>query len=295
LNFTQGVAMQLEWALVLFTSAVGVFCIPLLPAFMEMRRKRPYVLAIDRQDDGSSAYAALKLTADAPVMGDLHIQSGHHMGTANCLGHLYVGHNASIDAAQAQHIFLHAGATVREVASAVQTVCVQADCQFTWLDAPTVSFVATDSQTETTEDAADVALAPTALALAGKREKFIRIQGSWHPEPQAQMHGDYVVTKDVDLAQGCEVFGSIKAYGNVKLGAYSRVHGSVFAEGAIEVSAATKVLGVVSAGQAVSLHGGSVVGHVSQLSSVSAPRIVAHAGAVVHGSVRASTLGRSTA
>jgi cytoskeletal protein CcmA (bactofilin family) len=288
--------MQLEWAVILFTLAVGVFAIPLLPAFVEMRRKHPYVLAIDSQDDGSSAYAAQKLTVDAgdaPVMGDVHIQPRHHRGTANCTGQLYVANNASVSAAHARHIFLQAGATVHEVASAVQTLSVQPDCQFTWLDAPTIRFVATDSEVEATEDAVHVVLPTSNVRRAGKREKFVRIHGDWHPEPQAQMHGDYVVTGDVDLAQGCEVFGNIKAYGNVTLGAHSCVHGSVFAEGSIEVSPAAKVLGVVSAYQTVQLHDGSVVGHIDQLSSVSAPRIVAHAGAVVHGSVTASTQGES--
>jgi cytoskeletal protein CcmA (bactofilin family) len=288
--------MQLEWALVLFTLAIGVFAIPLLPAFVEMRRKRPYVLAIDRQDDGSSAYAAQKLAADAgdaSVMGDVHIQPRHHRGTANCTGHLYVANNASVSAAHAQHIFLQAGATVHEVASAVQTLSVQPDCQFTWLDAPTIRFIAADSQVETSAAAVHVALPPPDLGQAGKRRKFVRISGDWHSEPQAQMRGDYVVTQNVDLAQGCEVYGNIKAYGNVKLGAHSCVYGSVFSEGSIEVSSAAKVLGVVSAYQTVLLHEGSVVGHIDQLSSVSAPRIVAHAGAVVHGSVTASTQGES--
>jgi cytoskeletal protein CcmA (bactofilin family) len=288
--------MQLEWALVLFALTIGVFSIPLLPALIEVCRKQPYVLAIDRQDDGSSAYAALKSIAhagDVSVIGNMHIQPGHHMGTANCTGLLYLATNASASAAHALHIFLQAGATVYKVASAVQTLSVQPGCRFTWLDAPTVKFVATDSQVQTTSDAEHIALPPPDLGQTGKREKFVRIHGHWHPEPRMQMRGDYVVTEDVDLAQGCEVFGNIKAYGNVKLGARSCVHGSVFAEGRIEVLPAAKVLGVVSAGQAVLLHGGSSVGHISQLGSVSAPSIVAHAGAQVHGSVRASAQGES--
>ncbi len=296
MNFTQILATQLPWTLALFGLAVGVFSIPLLPALVEMLRKRPYVLNIDRQDDGSSAYAAKKSMLDAGeavVTGDMHIQPGRDMGTTHCTGYLFVAHHASVSAAQAQHIFLQAGSTVREVAAAVQTLTVQPDCQFAWLDAQTVCFIAAGAQEAAGRRKIDDDLPLSALQQSGTKEKFVRIEGSWQPAPRTQVRGDCVVTQDVYLARECQIFGNIKAYGNVKLGAYSCVHGSVFADGSIEISPSARVFGVVSSAHSVVLHQGSVVGHIDQLSSVSAPHIVAHAGALVHGSVRASTLGQS--
>lgn len=298
MNFSQIFSTQLPWALALFVVALSVFSIPLLPALVEMLRKRPYVLAIDRQDDGSSAYAAKKSMLDAGetvVTGDMHVQPGRDIGTTHCTGYLFVAHHASVSTAQAQHIFLQTGATVRAVAAAVQTLTVQPDCQFAWLDAQSVCFIAAGGQEAAGRRKMDDDLPLPALQQGGSKEKFVRIQGSWQPAPKTQVRGDCVVTEDVYLARECQVLGSIKAYGNVKLGAYSCVHGSVFADGSIEMAPSARVFGVVSSAHSVVLHQGSVVGHIDQLSSVSAPHIVAHAGAMVHGSVRAGTHGQSKA
>jgi hypothetical protein len=288
--------MQQQWALVLFLLALGMFLIPLWPAILEMRRKGSHVLAIDREDDGSSAYAALlalKNSGEDLAQGNLYVQSEGRMNTAACTGDLHIGSGASINVARAKDIFLNAQATVNEVASATQTLWVQPNCQFRWLDAPTVQFTATGGNALAVEnDLSALSSARGEGGLAGKR-KFTRIEGNWQPGPDTEVHGDYVVTADVELGRDCAVFGNIKAYGSVRLREKSFVRGSVFAEGDVELSPAAQVLGVVCAGQKALLHRGSVVGRISQLSSVSAPSILAHAGARVHGSVRARNHGRS--
>jgi cytoskeletal protein CcmA (bactofilin family) len=290
--------MQAEWTAVLFILTIGLFTVPLWPAFIEIRRKTPYVLAIDRKNDGSSDYAALQAiqhNEDALVMGNLRVESGASIATAQCTGDLHVGQGTSISALRAQHIYLNAAVTVHDVASATHTLSVQPDCQFCWLDAPVVKFIAaTDNAPLIPHCNEDIPL-QLEDELRHKQDKFTRIDGNWHIEQKTQLLGNYVVTQDVVLASDCKVLGNIKAYGNVKLCERSQVHGSVFAEGRIELSSAATVLGVVSSRQAVLLQAGSVVGHVNQLSSVSAPYIVAHAGAIVHGSVRARMQGWSHA
>jgi hypothetical protein len=290
--------MHQQWALVLFALALAVFSVPLWPALIEMRRKRADVLAIDRQDDGTSGYAALQALENdskAIAAGNLHIGPGRGVLTAACTDGLQLGRGASINVARAPYISLYAQARVHDVASATDTLWVQPDCQFRWLDAPTVKFTPAGGDAPCAANDSGAQASVPLAGTAGARKKFTRVEGDWHPDPHSEIDGDYVVTADVNLAQGCVLFGNLKAYGNVKLGANSLVQGSVFAEGSIELSPAAQVLGVVSAGRQVRLRGGSVVGCIGQLSSVSAPSIVAHAGAQVHGSVRARKRGWSCA
>jgi hypothetical protein len=288
--------MHQQWAVVLFALALAVFSVSLWPALMEMRRKRANVLAIDRQDDGTSGYTALQALKNdrkAVAAGNLHIGPGHGVMTAACTDGLHLGRGASINAALAPYISLYAQTTIHDVASATDTLWVQPDCQFRWLDAPTVKFTPVGGDVPCTANDSGARASVPLAGAAGARKKFTRVEGDWRPDPHSKIDGDYVVTADVNLAQGCVLFGNLKAYGNVKLEPNSFVHGSVFAEGSIELSPAAQVLGVVSAGRQVRLRGASVVGRIGQLSSVSAPSIVAHAGAQVHGSVRARKRGWS--
>ncbi len=251
--------MHFVWAMLLFVMTILMFSVPLWPAFWELRRKSSLSLSIDRSDDGSPKYAAsLKHGANQPVLE--------------------------------QYLVLAHGTVSLEVICATESIKVQPHCEFTWLDAQTVEFVALNSATEPT-----VAKNKTTPdALGGSSEKFQRIQGQWQTSPCAQVHGDYVVTQDVLLTQGTTVWGNIKSYCNVYIAEGAVVHGSVFAKKDIVLREGAVVFGVVSAGQKITMLASSVVGHVTQLSSVTAPRVQAHAGARVHGSVKAQILGVSS-
>jgi cytoskeletal protein CcmA (bactofilin family) len=254
------------------------------------------MLDIDRQNDGSSAYAAtlaLKSDGQTQTAGDMHIPAQGHVASVDCVGDLHMGPGATAHVVRATYIFLDEAATVRDVACASEMMCVQPHCLFRWLDAPTIAFTASARDNPLAKNAALPASLPDTGIPAKKQKKFTRIEGSWKPQPQTQLDGDYVVTMDVELAQGCIVAGSIKAYGNVILGERSGVLGSVFSAGKVELLPAAQVLGVISAGREVHLHAGSAVGRVDQLSSVNAPMIVAHAGAWVHGSLKARRHGQS--
>jgi cytoskeletal protein CcmA (bactofilin family) len=289
---------QLSWTLLLFAVTLGVFSVPLWPAFWELRRKGAHMLAIDRQNDGSAVYAALlalRNSGQTQTLQDIHIQSHTHVDAVDCVGDVHVGKSASANAARATYIFLDESSTVRNVACASDMLCVQPDCLFRWLEAPTITFTSLEQDAAHAKTIYKTPPIQPNTINPNKQKKFTRIDGSWEPEPQSQINGDYVVTMDVKLAPGCLVAGSIKAYGSVVMGERSSVLGSVFAAGKVELLPAAQVLGVISAGQEVHLHAGSVVGHLDQLSSVNAPIIVAQAGARVHGSLKARTQGRSRA
>ena len=100
-----------------------------------------------------------------------------------------------------------------------------------------------------------------------------------------------MVTGDVDLPDGCHVAGSIRAYGNVRVGRACVVQGSLFSQGNIELAESARVHGVVSAALKATLQRGSVIGQNDQPASLSARHIEACAGACVFGSVHARLAG----
>jgi cytoskeletal protein CcmA (bactofilin family) len=252
--------MHFVWALGLFTLTVFLFSLPLWPAFWELARKSTRTLPIDRDDDGSARYAAT-LTA------------GHQLTDFP------------------SHIELRAGSVSHDVVYAVDSIYVEPDCQFSWLDAKTITFAGTSPTTPDSPSRSDT----LPIVIKGARAKFQRVESDWQTPPAVEIVGDYVVTHDAVVASDTVVVGNIKAYGHLRVCRGAVVHGSVFAKMDITIESGATVFGVVSASQQVTMLAGSAVGHMSQLSSVSAPVVVVHAGAVVHGSVKAQTLGRSQA
>jgi cytoskeletal protein CcmA (bactofilin family) len=182
---------------------------------------------------------------------------------------------------------IHAGEAVN-IVSAARAIQVHPSCTFHWLDAPTIVFL--DNTSICLENRTTT---PASTLESATREKFKRIEGNWETNKRSEFYGDYLVTQDAILAEDSVVFGNIKAYGSVKLAKGAVVHGSIFAQKNIALSASSFVEGVISSGQEVCLYGGCVVGKIEQLVSVSAPYIVAHAGAIVHGSLQASVQGVS--
>lgn len=250
--------MHFVWAMVLITFTVFLFSLPLWPAIWELRSKNKRTLPIDRSDDGSAAYAASFRQGVQPA--DI-----------------------------STHVLLNAGSRSYDVVCASQNIYVQPDCQFNWLDAKTIEFVSLNLDALESNPKPDAVPQP----LEGVREKFQRILGDAQTKLAGQIQGDFVVTQDVIVAQDSVVLGNIKAYGNVRVCPGAVVHGSVFANQDIVLESGAVVFGVVSAGQQISLWGGSIVGHTTQLSSVTAPVVLAYAGARVHGSVKAPKLGHS--
>ncbi len=285
--------MTLAWTLLLFSLCFVVFMVPLWPAFRELDNKNLMALPIDPHNDGSADYAVrhvLSVLGKAQVQGDVEIPADKHVDAVDCTGRLSIRANASVHSARANQIFLQAGAHAVELASAHAAIMVEPEVQFHWLDAPTIRFVANSHDALTGTPPQMPFVQP---GDRGQPTKFIRIEGNWQPPVDSPIEGDYVVTGDVVLLPAVQVLGHIKAYGNVDLGVDSCVHGSVFSEGGVTLWPKARVLGVVSAGRDVQLHAGSIVGCSDQLCSVSAPCIVAHVGACVHGSIQAYKSGLS--
>jgi hypothetical protein len=182
---------------------------------------------------------------------------------------------------------VNAGETVN-VLSALKAIKVCPGTTFRWLDAPTIEFLDVDGNASNVRT-----MSVMPIPEIGLREKFKRIEGDWQTQANSEIHGDYLITQDVLLAENTVVHGSIKAYGCVKLSRGALVYGSIFAQKNIELLPESFVAGVISSNQQVYLHGASLVGDINHLVSVNAPYIVAEVGTMVHGSLQASVHGSS--
>lgn len=104
---------------------------------------------------------------------------------------------------------------------------------------------------------------------------------------------DLVCHGRLTLGAGCHARGSLKAHAELVLGPGCHVAGSVFAQDAVRVGAGCVVLGCVVSETAVILEDGCVIGSPGQQSTVSAPHIEVAPSVRVHGTVWASTKGRT--
>lgn len=121
-----------------------------------------------------------------------------------------------------------------------------------------------------------------------------RIQGDCHIADAQHVTGSLVVIGALTLGANCLIEGDVKAHGEVQVGPRSRIRGALVSEQAIALDEDTQIEGPVVSEVQVNLSPGVVIGRLEHPSTLSAPHLVASAGAVVHGTVWASASGRVT-
>lgn len=293
---TELLALQPVWVVLLIALTLLVFALPLLPAVLASRAtKNLGAMFIDGDDDGSAAYAASSHAAALREQGALGGGPGEKNAGVfpwNGSGEpgLRVEYGPDADIAHplsAENIHVKRGTHLRSVASAKRLLYMEEGCSFSWLDAPCICFghgvwrIAPWNARRAT----------LKLFSPYSGERFERFEGDQIIEAGKVVTGDRLVTGDLTVGEGCTLVGSVKVYGHVQLGARSSIKGSVFAEKSVLLGVQCFVSGVVSANDLVQLGVDSVIGTMEQLSSVSARRVQAAPGAVVHGSVRARETG----
>ena len=289
--------MQIMWTGVLVALTSLVFALPLLPAVLASRGIRGLgAMFIDGDDDGSAAYAVsirsrevvdgagsthgVGLSGSAVTSPEGSLAEGRHS--------VSLGPNADVSQAlMASNVYVKQGTHLRNVVTATRLLYLEEGCRFSWLDAPSICFGYGDARV--------VSLHARLLALKlfspFSGDRFQRFEGDQTLEAGSVITGDRLGTGDLNIGEGCTLVGSLKVYGNVKVGAGSSIKGSIFSEKSAVLGARSFVSGVVSANDLIELGCESVVGTTEQLSSVSASRIRAAPGAVVHGSIRAREAG----
>lgn len=119
-----------------------------------------------------------------------------------------------------------------------------------------------------------------------------RIHGDCHIPDAHRVPGPLVVMGKLTVGTDCLIDGDIKAHGTVQIGAHSQLQGALFCEHAIALHEGVQVQGPVVSEAHVDLGPGVIIGQLEHPSTLSAPTMVAQAGAVVHGTVWASQSGR---
>ena len=119
-----------------------------------------------------------------------------------------------------------------------------------------------------------------------------RIHGDCHIPDAHQVPGPLVVMGTLTVGTDCLIDGDIKAHGAVQISARSQIQGALFSEQTLTLHEDVRVQGPVVSEAHVDLGPGVIIGQLEHPSPLSAPTMVAQAGAVVHGTVWASQSGR---
>lgn len=286
---------QIVWILALLAVTFLAFYLPFLPALQTLRKTNQNGVQIDQHNDGSAGYAVKKA---AVQYGQSHQSAQPNLDIADsqsvdvAVGNVCttIGSRTTIrKAAAGDTVYVKQYSKLPGVVMAHQTLYLESNCEFSWLDAPTICFV----HVEPDIIYLNHQLAPVRKTHKMTVQKFIRYKGDLCMKADETLHYDYVITGDLDVAEGCTMTGSCKVYGDVRIGIGAHIWGSVFSERNITMAQTSFVAGVLSATDTILLGHDSVVGAKEQLSTVTARKIFVQPGAVVHGSIRAIENGRS--
>jgi hypothetical protein len=271
------------WVALLFALTLLVFAVPLLPALLASRSiKSLGAMFIDADDDGSAVYAAsLQVNNQGSGTVPLNVLVDPKTSAS-------YGPDADINLAlSAENIYVKRCTNLHSVVTAQRILYVEEGCTFSWLDAPSICFGHSHSKVVSW----NARMFTLKLFSPYSGGRFERFEGDQTIENGKVITGDRLVTGDLQIGDGCTLVGSLKVYGHVSIGAGSSIKGSIFSEKSVELGAQSFVSGVISANDIVRLGNECVVGTTEQLSSVSARKVQAAAGAVVHGGIRARDSG----
>lgn len=182
------------------------------------------------------------------------------------------------------------GVATPPVVSASVRIVASSGCQFQKLMAPTLVLGSANAERPRHEPPHRTLVTPPHAQPWGDRGW--RIQGDCHIADAQQVQGPLVVMGALTLGADCMVDGDVKAHGAVQVGPRSRIRGALFSEQAIALHEDAQVQGPVVSEAQVDLSPGVVIGRLAQASTLSAPRIVAQSGALVHGTAWATQSGR---
>ncbi len=192
----------------------------------------------------------------------------------------------------ATQVRLVQGVATPPVVQASVRILANAGSQFQKLGAPTVLLgIAASSRQALAKAPPSSPWVPPPQAQPWGRHGW-RIAGDCRIPDAHQVTGPLVVMGALTVGADCQLDGDIKAHGPVQVGPRSRLAGALFSEQPIRLQDDARVLGPVVSEVQIRLAPGVVVGTLEQPGTVSAPQLLAHAGAVVHGTVWASQSGQ---
>lgn len=105
--------------------------------------------------------------------------------------------------------------------------------------------------------------------------------------------GNFVVTGQINVGSGAQVKGSIKAYKGISTEENCMIDGSVVTRSSINIGKYCIIKGPLISETGIIIGKNTVVGRMDKPSTISAPSVTIHSGAVIHGMVVAQHIGQT--
>lgn len=310
--------------------ALAWFTLPLLPALLELRRRREGAgLLIDRHHAGRPTYFATALLREveqcaavsaaqarpdggppapaAPV--ELQTSQGRVL---YCAASCSLKVDASVPVvlaaqrlelqpgsrlrhwAHAGHVAVRGGCSLGQRLTAHLRIDLEAPAEFRRLHAPSLVFGGPPvrmAELPRPSRPLDVAALPNIVYRQWDIGRLV-LRGDLVLPPGTRVDASLVVMGNVTLGEGCVVVGSIKAHGCVELGANVLVQGALVARKGVRAGPLSRLSGPVMGEQWVELEQGVMVGGPNALTTVSTQRLRVHEGVVICGTAWARLHGQ---
>lgn len=219
--------------------------------------------------------------------GEVHGGNYNHFRAVLAEGRLYLRHKSVVKRwAHADSVYVSAHCQVMGRLTADTEIVIDPDSHFYYLHAPTIRFSRWWGR-----DMAEVKAVSVALTTYQARSDIVDESGRWlipqdiSVPAYSLLTADMVIHGALDLGMGCVVKGSIKAQGRIRLAQGVRVTGTLISEAGVEVGTDGIIAGPVVSETEILIGAGAIIGSLEQPTSVTAPMVRIHAGAVVHGTV----------
>lgn len=197
--------------------------------------------------------------------------------------------------AHARSIHVEPRCGLRGPVSALYSIRLEDECEFTSVSAAVIGFGARHLAPAPDMDATAPAGGDWAHAVLAPPEAA---DGRWLVThdltfPASTLYrGDLVVHGDLWIGSGARIIGSVKASGCIWLGSRVRIDGALIAGGGISVARECVIAGPVASEREINVGARSTIGAANKRTTVVAPVLHVRVGTVVYGAACAPEDGR---
>jgi cytoskeletal protein CcmA (bactofilin family) len=228
------------------------------------------------------------------VAGSIECGEANHFSGLYVQGNMRLGARSEIvnwaHADQAMH--LESGCIALRRISSSTSIEMDTDCCFERMQAPVVRMgVNTTSHMSPQEQHLTAAKYSDINGAITQTDNLTLIRGDCTLPAGRRFVGSLIVTGRLQIGDGTEIVGNVKARTGVVVGAHAKIEGSLISEQQIQILEHAAILGPVISETVILMGTHCRLGRPLQPTTVSAENILAEAGAIAHGTVWARDLG----
>lgn len=186
------------------------------------------------------------------------------------------------------------GSILHGRASSDEELCLAIGVTFEWISAPVI-FV---GKTEISSDTGPLQLQRAIfdqVDLKTMTDGTYRFEGNISIPTNSLFTGNIVATGQINVGYGAHINGSMKAYNDINVKDNCKIDGSIVTTFKIKINNFCIIQGPVISEIGIIIGQGTIIGSKDKLSTVSAPSITIHSGAVIYGMVVAQNIGQTSA